>query len=179
MLINDCLQLAVFSSKLGWMAAVGDDEVLLELTFGHPSPQRAVAAVQLEEGLLTPSEWNPSLVRRLQAFAEGEADDFRDVLIDTSDLTPFQRSAVEHCRRIPYGQTRTYGQLAALAGSPGAARAVGNVMAANRTPLVVPCHRVVASAGQIGNYSAAGGRRMKLRLLETEATADERVALVH
>src|SRR5207249_2714132 len=90
-------------------------------------------------------DWNPPLVRRLQAYAEGAADDFLDVPLDLSALSDFQRRVVKHCRRIPLGRTRTYGELAALAGSPGAARAAGNVMSANHTPLVMPCHRVVPS----------------------------------
>lgn len=102
------------------------------------------------------------------AYAAGEPVDFADVAVDLAHLTPTQCRVIEQCRRIPYGQTLTYGRLAALAGSPGAARAVGNVMAANRCPLVIPCHRVVQAGGQIGHYSAPAGRRMKLRLLEQE-----------
>ncbi len=73
------------------------------------------------------------------------------------------------CRRIPWGQTRSYAQLAAVAGRPGAARAVGSVMAKNRVPLVVPCHRVIASSGQLGGYSAPQGLSLKRRLLAMES----------
>jgi methylated-DNA-[protein]-cysteine S-methyltransferase len=170
------LGLAVFPSALGWMAVVGKEDTLIRLTFGHGSYDDAMAALrddhpwwQAAGAAITSMDWNPRLVRRLQAYADGAADNFLDVPIDLSDLSDFQRRVVKHCRRIPVGRTRTYGQLAALAGSPGAARAVGNVMSANCTPLVMPCHRVVASGGKIGHYSAGGGRRMKLRLLESEA----------
>ena len=74
-------------------------------------------------------------------------------------------------RRLPAdsrGLTRTYGELAAECGSPGAARAVGSVMAKNRYPLIVPCHRVLAAGGELGGYSAPDGLKMKRRLLEME-----------
>ena len=65
----------------------------------------------------------------------------------------------------------TYGELAVAAGQPRAARAVGNCMAGNRVPLIIPCHRVVRAGGDIGPYSAAGGSATKRRLLEMEAAA--------
>ena len=76
---------------------------------------------------------------------------------------------MHQCRRIPYGRTMSYAELAAKAGSPNAARAVGNCMAGNRIPLIVPCHRVVCSDGRLGSYSAPGGTRMKRRLLDLES----------
>jgi methylated-DNA-[protein]-cysteine S-methyltransferase len=78
---------------------------------------------------------------------------------------------VKRCRAIAYGQTRSYGDLAVESGSPGAARAVGNTMATNRYPLVVPCHRVINADGSIGQFGAPEGSRMKARLLEMEQRA--------
>jgi methylated-DNA-[protein]-cysteine S-methyltransferase len=90
------------------------------------------------------------------------------VPIVLTGLTDFQQRVVRECRRIPYGHTLAYGELAVRAGSPHAARAVGGVMARNRIALVIPCHRVVGSAGKLGGYSAPDGIRMKTRLLELE-----------
>ena len=112
-----------------------------------------------------------TLAHRLRAYAAGAAADFRDVCVNVGELTAFQRAVLACCREIPYGQTVTYGELAARAGFPGAARAVGNCMAANPVPLIVPCHRVVRGSGGLGRYSAPGGTRMKKRLLELEAAA--------
>jgi len=171
------LIVAAFPSELGWMATVERDGTLLELTFGHGSPAAAMKALRTMPSVDSASiKDSTPLARRLQAYARGSLDDFRDVPISLDGLRSFHRRVIEQCRRIPFGQTRTYGQLAALAGSPGAARAVGNVMSSNLTPLVVPCHRVVACGGKLGHYSAAGGRRMKLRLLESEAAAAARRA---
>jgi len=163
-------RLTVFRTRLGWMAAIGAGRVLKRLTFGHPSARQAVASL----GPAAPAAgrrgaWNPELVRRLQAYAAGRPDSFRDVRVDPGPLTEFQRRVISICRGIPYGRPLTYAQGAAQAGSPGAARAVGNCMAANRLPLVIPCHRVVGSDGQLGGYSAPGGLKTKRLLLALEA----------
>jgi methylated-DNA-[protein]-cysteine S-methyltransferase len=109
-----------------------------------------------------------NVVERLVRYAAGEPVDFSDVPVSLDHLSAFQRRVVKACRAIPCGDRRTYGQLAAAAGSPGAARAVGQVMAGNRMPLVVPCHRVVASGGGLGGFSAPQGLAMKRRLLALE-----------
>jgi len=162
--------LVVFPTALGWVALIGQGSVLKHLSFGHASSRAAVAALdQRLAATARPGSWNRPLVRRLQAYASGSAEDFRDVQIDPGPQTDFRRRVIRCCRRIPFGKTLTYGQLAARAGYPGAARAVGNCMAANRIPLVIPCHRVVAADGGLGGFSAAGGIAAKRRLLELEA----------
>lgn len=87
--------------------------------------------------------------------------------IDLSGCSPFAQQVLAACRAIPRGETRTYGELAAAVGKPGAARAVGTVMRRNPVPLLIPCHRVVRSDGVIGNYNM-GGPAVKRRLLEME-----------
>jgi methylated-DNA-[protein]-cysteine S-methyltransferase len=165
------LSVQVFPSELGWQAIAGIDGCLAELTFGHATPQEAWEALKLADGCgMEPAEWNSELAEQLQAFARGEVIDFSGVRILDEGTTAFQRDVIRICRAIPYGDTMTYGQIAQLAGSPRAARAVGNIMASNRTPLVVPCHRVVPGGHRkFGNYSAGEGVRTKLRLLEMEA----------
>lgn len=109
------------------------------------------------------------LLDRLVRYAEGELVDFADIPVARDHLSPFQQRVVRACRAIGRGQTKTYGELAAAAGSPGAARAVGSVMSSNRTPLVVPCHRVVGANGALGGFSAPQGIAMKRRLLMMES----------
>jgi methylated-DNA-[protein]-cysteine S-methyltransferase len=106
------------------------------------------------------------LVDRVRAYFRGSRDVFRDVELDLEWCTPFQRAAVEAMRAIPYGETATYGEVAALAGHPNAQRAVGSVCAVNRFSLFVPCHRVVAADG-LGSYGSLG-LGYKRRLLELE-----------
>jgi methylated-DNA-[protein]-cysteine S-methyltransferase len=103
---------------------------------------------------------------RLARYFAGERDTFADVPLDLEWCTPFQRAVAETLRRVPYGETVTYGELAALAGYPNAQRAAGSFCARNRTPLVVPCHRVVA-AGGLGSYGSLG-LEYKRRLLALE-----------
>ncbi len=107
-----------------------------------------------------------ALAERIRAYFGGRRDRFEDVELDLEWCTPFQRAAVEALRSIPYGETATYGEVAALAGYPNAQRAVGSVCAANRFGLLVPCHRVLA-AGGLGSYGSLG-LGYKRRLLELE-----------
>lgn len=112
-----------------------------------------------------------ALVRRLQKYADGAVDDFRDVKVSVEGQTSFQRRVDELCRRIPFGSSLTYGELAAKAGHPRAARAVGNCMRTHRVPLIIPCHRVVGAGRSTRGDSACEQVRMKLRALEMEALA--------
>jgi methylated-DNA-[protein]-cysteine S-methyltransferase len=86
--------------------------------------------------------------------------------------TPFQRRVWEALRRVPYGATATYGEIACAAGSPRAARAVGTACARNPLAIVVPCHRVIGSGGRLAGY--AGGLARKRVLLDLEAGASLR-----
>jgi methylated-DNA-[protein]-cysteine S-methyltransferase len=106
------------------------------------------------------------LIERFNAFLAGAAVDFGDVSLDLDWATPFQRELADVLRAVPRGEVVSYGELAALAGRPGAARAAGAFCAANRFAFVVPCHRVVAAHG-IGGYGAAG-LGVKRRLLALE-----------
>jgi methylated-DNA-[protein]-cysteine S-methyltransferase len=107
-----------------------------------------------------------NVVARLQAYFAGEPETFDDVPVDLEYETPFLEACAHALRRVPRGETVTYGELAALAGAPGAARAAGSFCARNRLGLFVPCHRVV-SAGGLGSYGSHGVAYKK-RLLELE-----------
>ena len=161
--------ITAFESKLGWMAASWREGLLARLTFGHATPQAAASCLAVDQDPGEATRAMNSLTKRLQAFAAGDRiDDFLDVPLQIQDKTPFQQAVIERCRRIPFGETLSYGELAAAVGHPGAARAVGTVMSTNRFPLIVPCHRVVGAAGAMGGYSAPDGINMKRRLLSHE-----------
>lgn len=95
-----------------------------------------------------------------------------DVEVAMPEATPFRTAVWRALSEIPYGLTRTYGELAAHIGRPGAARAVGTACATNPLPLLVPCHRVVPATEGTGSY--AGGAEMKKALLEMERTVSAR-----
>ncbi|MFQ5461801.1 MAG: methylated-DNA--[protein]-cysteine S-methyltransferase [Phycisphaerae bacterium] len=109
----------------------------------------------------------PEVRREILRYFEGEPVSL-DVPIDLSSVSPFRRRVLEICREIPYGQTSSYAELARLAGSPAAARAVGGAMAHNPISLLVPCHRVLRSDGSLGGFSSPHGTDLKQRLLAME-----------
>jgi methylated-DNA-[protein]-cysteine S-methyltransferase len=112
------------------------------------------------------SDTGNELVARFHAFLGGEGTSFADVAIDLEWATPLQRAIVEALRAVPWGEVVSYGELAALAGRPRAARAAGAVCSANRFAFIVPCHRVVAAHG-IGGYGPTGvGVKRRLLALE-------------
>jgi methylated-DNA-[protein]-cysteine S-methyltransferase len=85
-----------------------------------------------------------------------------------ASLTPFQRSVLLACAKIPEGQTRTYQQIARAIGKPKASRAVANALAINPLAPSIPCHRVIRSDGSLGGYSGKGGIKTKAKLLKRE-----------
>lgn len=117
----------------------------------------------------------PSLVAdfaaRLRRYAAGEPVDFSGQPIDLGDIGAFEARVYEATRALRWGETATYGEIARRAGEPQAARAVGRAMARNKIPLVVPCHRVLASGHRPGGFSAPGGLDFKARLLAMEGVA--------
>lgn len=113
-----------------------------------------------------PRRGQEGLVAKLQAYFAGERVDFANVEVDLAWTTPFQRAVAAALRGVEYGETVTYGELAALAGHPNAQRAAGTFCAGNRFPLFLPCHRVVAADG-LGSYGSLG-LDYKRRLLVLE-----------
>jgi methylated-DNA-[protein]-cysteine S-methyltransferase len=107
------------------------------------------------------------LVRReLDEYFEGKRHEF-DLKIDLSLIkTPFAKRLLQATARIPFGETRTYRDMATAAGNPLAVRAAGNALGHNPIPIVVPCHRVLRTGGSIGGYT--GGLDRKIKLLATE-----------
>jgi methylated-DNA-[protein]-cysteine S-methyltransferase len=106
------------------------------------------------------------LAGRMLAYFRGERVSFGDVELEAEWPTPFQAELAEALRAVPWGEVVTYGELAALAGRPTAPRAAGTFCAENNFPLVIPCHRVVSSAG-LGGYGSLGAD-YKRRLLALE-----------
>jgi len=109
-------------------------------------------------------------VRQLEQYFAGDRRDF-DLPFDI-DGSEFERRVLEELARVPYGTTVSYGELAGLAGYPGAARAVGSVMRNNQLMIVLPCHRVIGADGSLRGYGGLGcGLDNKRRLLELEGAS--------
>ncbi|MEK6852183.1 MAG: methylated-DNA--[protein]-cysteine S-methyltransferase [Candidatus Thermoplasmatota archaeon] len=125
-----------------------------------------VRRISLKRGTAR-TEASSALAADLRRYLTGEAVTFSRYDVDYESYTPFERSVLEATREIPWGETRTYGEIAAAIGKPGAARAVGQALGKNRTCIVVPCHRVVATNG-LGGFT--GGLQWKRDLLALEGS---------
>ena len=112
------------------------------------------------------------------AQLRGARVDYSQTPLAFERVGAFEASVYRAALAIPWGETRTYGALAAALGDPGAAQAVGQALGRNPWPIVVPCHRITAADGRAGGFSAPGGAATKLRLLEIEgALAPESLPL--
>ncbi|MFH2102758.1 MAG: methylated-DNA--[protein]-cysteine S-methyltransferase [Chloroflexota bacterium] len=112
-------------------------------------------------------ETTSQVINELHEYLEGERRVFT-IPIDWSVLRPFQQKVLQLTFSIPFGETRTYGELAATLGNPKAARAVGRAQATNPMPLVIPCHRVIGSDGKLHGYGGGEGLATKEWLLRME-----------
>jgi len=116
-----------------------------------------------------PPEDIAAVVAAAKRYFDGEETDFSHVRLDLADEDAFFAQIYAALRRVGWGRTTTYGALAKEVGAGReAARDVGEAMAKNPAPLIIPCHRVLAAGGKIGGFSAPGGSRTKMRMLELE-----------
>jgi methylated-DNA-[protein]-cysteine S-methyltransferase len=116
-----------------------------------------------------PTRETAEAIAAVKRYFAGEAVDFSDVRLDLDGQEAFYRDIYAAARRVGWGHTTTYGGLAReLGAGPQAARDVGQAMAKNPVPLIIPCHRVLAAGGKVGGFSAPGGSAAKIRMLELE-----------
>jgi methylated-DNA-[protein]-cysteine S-methyltransferase len=142
-------------ASLGYVDHHGGVEQLVEQLSAGLSPRILEAPARLDE-----------VRRELDEYFEGRRHSF-DLAIDLSLIrTPFSKRLLQATARIPFGETRTYRDMATAAGNPLAVRAAGNALGHNPIPIVVPCHRVLRTGGSIGGYT--GGLDRKVLLLATE-----------
>ncbi len=120
-----------------------------------------------ERGVEYSSRHTAVYLAEIQAYLEGRRRYFT-LPVDWSGLTDFQTRVLQETARIPYGETRTYGEIAAAIGNPKAARAVGQAERANPAPLVIPCHRVIGADGSMTGYGGKAGTATKAWLLDFE-----------
>jgi methylated-DNA-[protein]-cysteine S-methyltransferase len=164
---GNMLTFILFDTCLGWMGMVGSSSGLRKVIL----PQKFKEAVlcQVMDYGCAAEEQSPTLFgdlpHRLRRYLEGETVDFPDKM-DLFEATRFQQDVWRIVRTIPYGETRSYGWVANKLGSPKAARGVGQALARNPLPIVIPCHRVISSNGNLGGFG--GGVEIKKFLLRLE-----------
>lgn len=161
----------IFPSPHGWVGIVGSARGLARLTL-KPTPEETLESLDADPWPeADPEEAIFAQARRcLERYFAGEVAALAELELDLTDAPPFYAAAWDACRAIPAGETRSYAWLAAAAGRPGAARAAGQAMAKNRLALVIPCHRVIGSSGDLHGYGA-GGLAVKAQLLAMERAA--------
>lgn len=115
-----------------------------------------------------PNEMARRAIEAIQGLLRGVHDDLSHIELDMSGVSEFHQRIYAIARRIPPGQTRTYGEIAEELGDKGLSRAVGQAMGHNPFAPVVPCHRVLAAGNKPGGFSAGGGALTKLRMLDIE-----------
>jgi methylated-DNA-[protein]-cysteine S-methyltransferase len=108
------------------------------------------------------------VARMLRQYFKGEQQPFENIPVDFILSGRFRMMILELIRSIPFGTVMSYSEVAGLAGSPKAARAVGGAMASNPVPIIIPCHRVIAANGRLTGYSAPGGLELKKIILQME-----------
>ncbi|HEY9010519.1 MAG TPA: methylated-DNA--[protein]-cysteine S-methyltransferase [Devosia sp.] len=111
------------------------------------------------------------LVADIQAYARGEQVQFDEVELDLEGQPEFHRRVYDDILRLGWGETTTYGDIARRLGDVALSRAVGQALGANPIPLIIPCHRVLASNGRAGGFSAPGGVSSKMKMLSLERAA--------
>jgi methylated-DNA-[protein]-cysteine S-methyltransferase len=164
---------ALFPTAIGLCGLAWSERGLTRVVF--PEPTEAATRARLSRGGATAEADPPPPVAKamaaIVALLESGRADLTAIDLDMAGIAPAEQAMLEAARRVPAGSTLTYGELAASAGQPGAAREAGQAMARNRFPIVVPCHRVLAAGGGFGGFSAPGGVEAKARLLNIERAA--------
>jgi O-6-methylguanine DNA methyltransferase len=175
----------LLKTNFGWCGLVTDEDTIKVLIL--PSVNRALVIKRLkhygsneigtisapdrsamsERGLSKGKTLAMRLWFDLSKYFNGEKVDFR-CKIDLRDYTNFEKSVYRTLTNVPYGRIRSYGWLAKQIRHSGASRAVGNALAKNPVPLLIPCHRIIKSDGSLGRFSAIGGQALKEKLLRLE-----------
>jgi methylated-DNA-[protein]-cysteine S-methyltransferase len=156
----------ILETRLGWVGVGFSAAGLVSSSLPQEGRDRVLRRLQTYGELREEVDY-PGLRRDLEEYFAGRKVDFRGYTIAWEGYTPFRQRVLAAAAAIPYGEVRSYRWLAIEAtGRPGASRAVGGAMAANPLPLIIPCHRVIRSDGDLGGF--AGGLELKARLLALE-----------
>ncbi|HEX9897208.1 MAG TPA: methylated-DNA--[protein]-cysteine S-methyltransferase [Dehalococcoidales bacterium] len=170
--MDNGLRYTVFNTSQGWMGCLSSTVGLQRITLPQSTPQHAI---EMMGGTAEQAVWSPDsfidIIHSLTEYFSGKRSQFSGEL-DYGQATPFQKQVWEATRAIPYGETRSYSWVANRIGKPAAVRAVGQALGKNPLPIIVPCHRVIASNGTLCGFG--GGLEMKRNLLRLEGASGSR-----
>jgi methylated-DNA-[protein]-cysteine S-methyltransferase len=161
----------LFDTTLGGCGVAWSEQGIVGMQLPEASPAQTRERLQRRHGLV-PLGAPPAPVRHavegIVALLNGEPVDLSNVRLDLEGVPALHRRAYDIARSVRVGTTLTYGDIATCLGEPRLARAVGQAMARNPIPVIIPCHRVLAAGGRSGGFSAGAGVTTKLRLLAIE-----------
>ena len=157
----------IFETKAGWVGLARSDAGISHVVLPHKSPDQVSTLLHTTNAQLDENAFG-DLPQRLMQYFDDRKVEFESI-IDWTQVSAFDVAVWQATSTIPYGQTRSYGWVAAQIGKPKAARAVGQALGRNPTPILIPCHRVITSSGKLGGFSS--GIDMKQTLLDTERNA--------
>lgn len=162
---------AIFDTALGHCGIVWTDAGIAGVNLPEGSEEKTRARTrkrfpEAEES--KPAPHVQKIIQEIVALVAGEKIDLTHVALDHAPLPAFSKQVYEIVRTIPVGETLTYGDIAKKLGDVALSREVGQAMGKNPTPIIMPCHRVVAASGKTGGFSAPGGVDTKMKLLSIE-----------
>ena len=159
----------VFRTPFGLFRLSATSEGLYSLDFPKRNPafSKRLPASQRKESGRRVGRFLDQGAAEIQSYCHGKRVNFGHLKIDWAGYSPFGERVLSRLRRVPWGRTASYGDLAQAAGAPGASRAVGQVLRSNRLPVVLPCHRIIRKSGTLGGFSR--GAIWKKRLLKLES----------
>ncbi len=193
--MQKALKYTIFKTKWGYFGLAGTEYGLLRTHLPSPEPEKIKSQLLKNPSLLNRAssikyqessiEYQVSRIEfdktffkatqeQIAAYFEGACVNFRDITIVLDGVSFFVTSVLTACKNIGFGRTISYSGLAKKLGRVRyrrTARAVGNALAKNPLPLIIPCHRIVRSDGKIGGFSAPGGKDLKAKLLKHEHAA--------
>jgi methylated-DNA-[protein]-cysteine S-methyltransferase len=160
----------LFETNLGFAGVAWNDTAIVRFRLPDPDGDKADKQFGAKATPHEPPPQIAAVVEQAKRYFDGERIDFTPIALDLSNVDPFRRSIYEALRKVGFGETVTYGELAKRVGAnePQAAQDVGVAMARNPVPLIIPCHRVLAAGGKIGGFSAPGRTQTKERMLALE-----------
>jgi methylated-DNA-[protein]-cysteine S-methyltransferase len=164
---------AVFETALGFIGLAWSGRGVNRLFLADKSREAVERRVLRHAGVpATPDrnrpQWIVELIAAIRAYAAGEEVDFTEIPVDLAGVDDFRLAIYDAARKLGFGETTTYGELAKRAGHGGLPRETGAALGSNPVPLIIPCHRILAAGGKIGGFSAPGGSVAKERMLTLE-----------
>ena len=164
----------IFETVIGWAGIVWTEQGLIGAHLPEHDPEFVLRSFERRFPDVVDADPTPEMaevVESIRALMRGEKADLSTAPLDLTRVPEFNAKVYEIARRIPAGETLTYGQIAVKLGDRLLARDVGAALGKNPMPIVVPCHRVTAAGGKLGGFTARGGANTKLKLLEIEGAA--------